>query len=240
MNKNKPLTSILFLSYDLTQTMRNVTQTSLSSIIKYTDEEDYELIWVDVLEKGYERLGFNGYYMDEVFEINKRPDRRKIIHDVQILPDPGQYACWNKLADLALGDYLCFFQNDVFVTEGWLPKLRYYLDNNLCDAIFPGQQPKKRDYVKKSYTYNPDSKEAQDGAKDAGMLYIRRDIFDKIGRWNEKMRIHNGEADIYRRIPRMITTNQTMIMHIEHGSGYEKSKLYPEKYNEDCRITQGL
>jgi len=238
--KHDPLTSILFLSYDLSLTMRNVTQLSLSSIIKYTDEEDYELIWLDVLEKGYERLGFNGYYMDEIFEINKRDDRKKIVLKTENEPDPGQYACWNRLADMAHGKYLCFFQNDVFVTEGWLPKLRWYLDNDKCDAIFPDQKPKKRDYVKKSYTYAPESKEARDGGQDAGMLFIKKDVFYSIGKWNENMRIHNGEKDIYARIKRQLVTNQTMILHVEHGSGYEKSALYPEKYNEDCRITQGL
>jgi hypothetical protein len=111
----------------------------------------------------------------------------------------------------------------------------------MCDAVFPDQQPKKREYAKKTYTYDPNSKEAvTEVGRDAGMLYIKKDYFYKIGKWNEKMRIHNGEQDIYNRIPRQITTNQTMIMHVEHGSGYEKSALYPEKYNEDCRITQGL
>jgi GT2 family glycosyltransferase len=238
MNKNKPLTSILFLSYDLTQTMRNVTMTSLSSIVKYTDEEDYELIWYDVIEEGYGYLGLNKYYTDEIFEMNRRNDRTRI---VDVLSknnlDLGQYAYWNKLADLAKGEYLCFFQNDVFVTEGWLPKLRYYLDNNLCDAVFPDQQPKKRDYVKKSYTYNPNSKEAMDGGRDAGMLYIKRDVFYKIGKWNDKLKIHTGEKDIYQRIPRQITTNQTMIMHIEHGSGYDKRDLLTDKYNYDSKVS---
>src|SRR3990167_3868636 len=106
--KNKPLTSILFLSYDLTQTMRNVTMTSLSSIIKYTDEEDYELIWLDVIEKGYGHLGLNMYYIDKIFEINKREDRVRVVDVLSDQnPDPGQYACWNKLAYMAKGEYLC-------------------------------------------------------------------------------------------------------------------------------------
>jgi len=235
--KHDPLTSILFLSYDLTQTMRNVTMTSISSIIKYTDEEDYEFIWYDIIEKGYGNLGLNMYYVDEVFEINKREDRKRIIHYVEQEPDPGQYVCWNRLADMAKGKYLCFFQNDVFVQEGWLPKLRYYLDKDMCDAVFPDQQPKNRDYVKKSYTYAPDSKEAQCGGRDAGMLYIKKDSFYEIGKWNEKKRIHNGEADIYSRIQRQITTNQTMLLHIEHGSGYDKRNLMTEKYNNDCLIS---
>ena len=172
--KNTPLTSILFLSYDLTQTMRNVTMTSLSSIIKYTDEEDYELIWLDVLEEEYGHLGLNMHYIDEVFEFGKRDDRKRIILPVNKESDPGQYACWNKLADMATGDYLCFFQNDVFHT---------------------------------------------------------------IGRWNEKKRIHSGEADIYHRIPRQLVTNQTTILHIEHGSGYDKKMIMKEKYDSDCIVS---
>ncbi len=237
MNKNKPLTSILFLSYDLTQTMRNVTMTSLSSIIKYTDEEDYELIWLDVIEKDYGHLGLNKYYTEEIFEFGRREDRKRVIHYVEQTPDPGQYACWNRLADMAKGEYLCFFQNDMFISEGWLPKLRYYLDNNLCDAVFPDQQPKKRSYIKLSYTYDRDSNEAKTGGRDAGMLYIRKDIFKTIGGWNEKKRIHSGEADIYARIPRQITTNQTIVLHIEHGNGYDKRDKLPDKYNTDCQIT---
>ena len=115
-------------------------------------------------------------------------------------------------------------------------KLRYYLDNDMCDAVFPDQQPKKRDYVKQSYTYSLDSAEAKQGGRDAGMLYIKKDVFNVIGRWNENKRIHTGEADIYNRIPRQLITNQTMILHIEHGSAYEKRDLLKEKYDADCSV----
>jgi GT2 family glycosyltransferase len=176
------------------------------------------------------------YYIDEAFEINHRPDRKRIIQYVKDEPDPGQYACWNKLADMAdkESQYFCFFQNDVFVIEGWLKKLRWYLDNNLCDAVFPDQQPKRRSYVRNSYLHKPWETQSLDGARDAGMLYIKKDVFYNIGKWNEKKKIHSGEADIYARIPKSVITNQTMLMHIEHGNGYDKRDLMKEKYDSDC------
>lgn len=237
MNKNKPLTSIIFLSYDLSQVMRNITTKALEAIVKYTDEEDYELIWLDVIPKGKGNLWFNHAYNDNVFFMGKREDRQWIKIDCDNEADPGQYTCWNKGAKLAKGEYLCFFQNDVFVHEGWLDNMKYFLDKNLADVVFPDQAPKTREFVKRSYRVSPEDEFTKLGAKDAGMFLITKKAFEKIGDWNEKMKMHYGEADIYKRISdnelRERFTNKTMILHLEHAAGWEKHLLEKEKYDKD-------
>src|SRR3990167_6252887 len=195
---SKMKTSIIFTSYDLTQTLRQITMKSLENIFKYTDE-GYELIWMDTIPK--EKFGqvyLNPYYVDQ-WQFDKREDRRKI----ELTEDPGQYAVYNLGAKEAKGEYLCFFQNDVFVPEGWLKDLEWYLDNMPeVHAVFPDQGLNFRETVKKSYELKHE--DALMGTRDAGILFIRRSIFDVIGGWNENIKTHFGEKDIYSKIGNFI------------------------------------
>lgn len=49
----------------------------------------------------------------------------------------GNAAAWNKGAKLATGDYLCFMDNDVSVTEGWLEPLVEALQIPESGIAFP-------------------------------------------------------------------------------------------------------
>jgi hypothetical protein len=238
MFKNKPLTSIIFTSYDQTQVMRNITKTSLESICKYTDDEDYELIWVDTVPQGAEGLWFNKAYLDNVFKFGEREDRILIRQYLSEMKDPGQYACYNIGAKKAKGDYFCFFQNDVFVGEDWLTHLKYHLDKKLADAIVPDQSPRDRAFVKESYAtkYGEDNQ----GNRDAGLLLMTREIYDKVGGWDEAMRIHYGEKIMYFKLGSagtFILTRKTMILHLEHAGGWEKHSLDKAKYDQDCEVS---
>lgn len=242
--KNKPLTSIIFLAYDLTQTNRLITQAALQNIIKYTDEEDYELIFIDVIPVGAESLIFNGYYVDEFYKLGKRADRKWIKRYCSQTTDPGQYACYNLGAKEAKGDYLCFFQNDVFVWEGWLKNMKYYLDQKLADVVYPDQQAKSREFVKASYKFPINSKEALQGARDAGMILMTKEGFKKTGGWNEKIKIHYGEKDFFTRISKAglkdIVTCKTMITHLEHAAGWTRVDLEKENYDNDSTISAAI
>lgn len=238
------LTSIIFTAYDMTNTMRLITQAALQNIIKYTNEEEYELIFIDTIPIGAESLLFNRYYSDEIFKLNLRPDRKWIKRYVKDEPDPGQYACYNIGAKEATGDYLCFFQNDVFVNEGWLKVLRYYLENDLADVVFPDQQAKERAFVKASYKFKMDSLKSGQGARDAGILMLTKEAFAKLGGWNENIKVHYGERDIYERIGKLglreRLTNKTMITHLEHAAGWTRVDKEKEKYDQDSTVSAGI
>lgn len=227
-------TSIIFTSYDLTQTMRQITMKSLENIFKYTDE-GYELIWMDTIPKQtFGQVYLNPYYVEQ-WQFNKRDDRRKI----EITDDPGQYSVYNMGAKEAKGEYLCFFQNDVFVPEGWLTDLEWYLDNMLeVDAVFPDQGLNFRETVKKSYQL--EHKEAMTGTRDAGILFIRRLSFEKIGGWNEGMKTHFGEGDLYGKLSHFIVTQKPMITHLEHAAGWERALHEWDRYSADTTVSAML
>lgn len=238
MKKNKPLTSIIFTAYDSTQTMRLITQAALQNIIKYTDEEDYELIFMDTIPANAPKgIYLNKHYTDKIYRLGLRADRRWIKRDAKTEGDPGQYAIYNIGAKLAKGDYLCFFQNDVFVGEGWLDNLKYYLDNELADVVYPDQQAKTRDFVKASYQFELDSKGARQGARDAGLILITKKAFEGLGGWDEKIRIHYGEKDLFLRIAekrfKEIITCKTMITHLEHAAGWTRVDVEKDNYDQD-------
>lgn len=232
-------TSIIFTSYDLTQTMRQITMKSLESIFKYTDDEDYEIIWIDTIPKNASpKLYLNPAYM-EVFGFDKNPNRKRIIQT----EDPGQYATYNIGAKEAKGEYLCFYQNDVFVPEGWLKDLEWYFENMPeVQAVFPDQWPENREFVKRSYELKHN--ESMMGSRDAGILFIRKSSFEEIGGWNDKVKVHFGEKDIYGKLSNFVVTCKPMIVHLEHAAGWERSIHEWDKYSDDttisAMITQGL
>ncbi len=242
MQKNKPLTSIIIVAYDLSELMRQITALAIEAIVKYTDEEDYELILMDTIPVGCEHFQLPDTF--NVFQLDKREDRIHIKQYLKDMENPGQYSSYNRGAKLAKGDYLCFMQNDVIVTEGWLPNLRYYLDNKLSYSVQPAQFPKTREFMKKSYMLNPQSEEALQGARDAGMIIMTKEAFKKIGGWNDKIKIFYGESDIYSRLAdnglHNITTNKTHILHVNSATYYSRKDIEPDKQREDVNISNSI
>jgi hypothetical protein len=216
----------------------------LQSIVKYTDEKDYELIWIDTIPEGAEKLWWRGHYNDTAFMFDKRPDRVRLATSTTFKGDPGQYACYNVGAAFAKGDYLCFFQNDVFVGEGWLDGMKWYLDNKIADVVFPDQGARTRKFVKDSYKYKFDSTDALQARRDAGMLMMTRDAFDAVGGWDDRYKVHNGEGDMYLRIDqaglKTVVTNKSMILHLEHAAGWERSVNDKDRYDQDAKVSSLL
>jgi len=239
MEKNRPLTSIIMLAYDLNQMMRQVTALAIEAIVKYTDEEDYELILVDTVSKGCENLTF--YDTFDVFQFGKREDRRVIKQYLRDMDNPGQYESYNIGAKIAKGDYLCFMQNDVIVTEGWLGNMKYPLDNNLAKAIQPNQFPKNRKYVKWAYGLDPSGEDCLKGARDAGMTMMARDTFEKIGGWNGKIKMFFGEKDIYERLDKIgisvYGVTKAMVLHLNSMTYYARNDIEKEKMREDINVS---
>src|SRR5574337_1362293 len=108
-------TSIIMTSYIPQKFIAEITMATIANITRYTNPDKYELILVDCSPK---------------YEVRDDYQVLKIDKHLKIDPDPGYYEAMNIGAKEAQGDYLCFIENDIFVWEGWLEGLEYYLDRS--------------------------------------------------------------------------------------------------------------
>jgi GT2 family glycosyltransferase len=200
-----------------------MTMACLANLTKYTDTDDYELILIE-----------------DVPEFKVRDDYHVLKIDRHItLDEYTNYSTkMNLAAKEAKGDVLCFVQNDVFVWEGWLEGLRYYLDNGLGDAIIPAQFPCTRQQILESYQTSMEEG-LNKGARDACMIMITRDAFDRTGGFDDNLQAF-VEADFYQRMSdngvNQITTNKVQVTHLTLGTHYQDMKAFDEKVDHDSRI----
>ena len=219
----KGLTSCIVVGYHKTPLSAHISMACLANITKYTDIEDYELILIE-----------------DVPEYNVRDDYHVLKIDKHIILD--EYTNYSKKMNIAAkeaqGDVLCFVQNDVFVWEGWLGGLRYYLDSGQGDAIIPAQFPCTRQQMLDSYDMTMDEGLNQ-GARDACMIMITREAFDRTGGFNEDLQAF-VEADFYERMSKagvnQVTTNKVQITHLTLGTHYQDMKAFDKKVDHDSRI----
>lgn len=201
-----------------------MTQQCIACIRKYTDG-DYELIIVD----NEPTMGFYHEY-----------DIYKPYTYIQVTPKENVYASYNRGAAVAKGEILMFIQNDVFVQERTINKLATYLND--YDMAFPQQFPISREDVLKIYEVK-DGQPTHIGQRDAGLLAIRREAFDRAGGWDD--RFHNllGEAAFYARCDNAgvswIDRTNAFISHIMAGNNLTKETgLYNEEMAHDAKLLQ--
>ena len=219
----KGLTSVIAVGYHKTALSAHITMACLANITKYTNTEDYELILIE-----------------DVPEFNVRDDYHVLKIDKHIILD--EYTNYSKKMNLAVkeakGEFIAFVQNDVFVWESWLPNLRYYLEKGLGEAIIPAQFPCTRQQILDSYDMTLEEGLNQ-GARDACMIMITRDAFDRTGGFNEDLQAF-VEADFYERMSgkgiNQITTNKVQITHLTLGTHYQDMLAFEKKVDHDSRI----
>jgi len=224
------LTSIILSCKIRNKTEAHMTMLAIDCIGKYTDLE-YELIVIDPEPSEPIRDDYGVL--------------PKFIH-LEPKPDPGYTAGMNLGAKEAKGDYLVFIQNDVFVNEGWLPGLRQYLESGRWDMVFPDQVPRSRDFVLDSRKRDPFDPESLKGSRDEGLLMITREMFDKMGDFNEELSILQAR-DFYERFNnaggRWTDTNKVLINHIMGASNWRQMADDPEEYDrrmgKDAKILNG-
>lgn len=217
--------SVILNTWDTTRVQRHMTQQCISAIRKFTDEP-YELIIVD------NEPTMNFYHEYDVY---------KPYEYIEVTPKVNVYEAYNIGAKRATHDKLFFIQNDVFVHEGTLNVLSDYLDK--WDIVYPIQYPFTREQVKEIQA----TKHLEDtpyGQRDAGLLGITREAFEKVGGWDE--RYHNllGEKAFYSkcddagiswsdRVPAFIT-------HIMAANNLSKDPtLYNEEMTHDVKLIEG-
>jgi hypothetical protein len=213
-------TSIIMTAHDADGVYRYITSAAISNIQKYTDREDYELVLVDDLTGGAGE------------ELNERYHNINLDKHIKITKDIGISACRNLGAKESdpLTKYLCFIDNDMFVWEGWLSKLRSYLEAGKWDAIYPHQGATTREFVKESY-----EKEGR-GNDDAGLILITREAFERTGGWDEKFKSVYHDLAFRKRMGRTGVsawcTNQVIVTHLGGVTTFFSSK-FDKNYSEE-------
>jgi len=190
----------------------------LDHVRKFTDRP-YQLIIVDPIPKEPIRDDYGTLELTAPDTIHMKLDY-----------DPGYTKGMNMGAEKADGDVLVFLQNDVFVREGWLPDLLKYLDE--YDVVYPDQVPRSREFVLESYKRSHDHPDSRKGGRDAGLIMVKKEIFEKAGGWNEDLGIL-AERDFYDRLDRVgakwTDTNKVYITHIMAATN---RALLDEDYDE--------
>ncbi len=224
--------SIILNSYNPSHQQAHMTMACLAAIRKFT-EEPYELIVVE----------------------NDNPTRNQVRDDygvlrlatdvVNIFNEENQSVgySYHQGAQVAKGKYLVFIQSDVFVHEGTITKLVKYLDK--YDAAFPQQIPISRHDVLQMYA-TPDGEPTHIGQRDAGMIAITKEAYERCGGWDTRFKNLLAEKALFTRWDRtgVTWTDRTncFITHIMGGSNWLKdhgdwekemgydSKLFEELY----------
>ena len=140
----------------------------------------------------------------------------KYIHR-ELEHDRGNSADMNQGARLSGGEYLCFIENDVILHPDWLPNMIYYLENNLADVVIPIQYHTSWENVQK-WKSQSHEEGMNKGIEEAGMLMMRKDDFERIGGWDERIKKFLMWDVFQRKLGkaglRTITTYKTFITHI--------------------------
>jgi GT2 family glycosyltransferase len=148
----------------------------------------------------------------------------------------------NQGARIARCDYLCFMENDIFVSESWLENLVYYLDNDICDVISPWQIPiKYEDWERyKKADWLDDDIYFKRGWQEQGIMLIRRSTFEKSGGWDERFKKVFGWKAYKPRLmkigARIANTAKSHFTHIE-GASYWSNKDFD---NEGFRKQEAI
>lgn len=212
-----PKVSIILTAYNLEKYQVHMTMLSVDCVTKYTEPWDYELILMSDSECA-----------------PVRDDYKTLKIDKYIKTEGESYTqAMNHGAKEATGEVLVFLQNDVFVHEGWLEDMLYYVEVMGYECVFPDQVPRSREYIKESYKRELDDPESMKGGRDAGLLMITREAFDRTGGWNEDLTLL-CEADFYKRMEkagvRWTDTNKVQINHIMAATNLHRMDTKPEEY----------
>ncbi len=214
--------SIILNSYSPTKAHRHMDMACIAAIRKFTDG-DYEIIIVDNDQTHRFR---DDYGVLAPYTLIENKKNETVYHS------------YNQGAAVATGDILMFIQSDVYVQERTINKLAAYLEK--YDVAYPQQIELTREAVKNIYAV-PDGEPTVGGWRDAGLLAITREAFDKSGGWPEEFHNLLGEAAYYRKIDEAGLTwtanTNALITHIMAGNNLLKKE---ETYNEEMKHDAAL
>lgn len=215
--------SVILNAYDTDMAQRHMTMACLAAIRKFTDG-GYEIIVID---------------NEPIAPIR---DEYKVLAPLTKVEVPLEtvYESYNRGAALATTDYLFFIQSDVFVHERTLNKLMAYFSE--FEMVFPQQVPISRQDVQNVYNLE-DGQIADVGQRDAGLLGIKREAFNRAGGWDGRFRNLLGEAAFYSRCDdagvSWVDRTNAFVTHIMAGNNLRKPpELYNEEMDHDAKLLQ--
>jgi GT2 family glycosyltransferase len=160
----------------------------IKSVLACRGNFDFEVIVVDNAEKHNKRF----------FVFND--SRVTVVHE----PEPGSYAARNKGASISKGEYLAFTDSDCIVDKDWLLNARNFLVNKRCDLlggniiIFKVQGGNEWVYIYEKYKAFPQSVNISKGHSVTANLFVKREIFEHLGGFDEEMK-SGGDWDFTER-----------------------------------------
>lgn len=215
--------SIILNSYAPTKAQRHMDMECVAEIRKYTDG-DYEIIIVD-----------NN-------QTHRFRDDYGVLAPYTLIEQENTnvYESYNRGAKEAKGDQLFFIQSDVYVHERTINKLSKYLEE--YEMAFPQQVPISRADVLEIYKLK-DGELAHVGQRDAGLLAIRREAFERAGGWDDRFYNLLGEAAFYARCGNAnvswVDRTNAFISHIMAGNNLQKEDgLYNEEMAHDAKLLE--
>lgn len=223
--------SIIVTCWNQKRPQDHISMLCLDHIRKFTDPP-YQLIVIDPIPKLPIRDDYKTLLLDNPpNSIWLKPTK-----------DPGYTGGMNLGASKATGDVLVFLQNDVFVREGWLRDMLWYIETG-WEVVWPDQVPRDRQYVISSYNRSFNDPESRKGGRDAGCMMITNKAFKRMGKWNQKLSLL-AERDMMERMAkyniRWTDTNKVFITHIMAASNRQLMEEEPKEYNrrmeEDAKI----
>lgn len=217
--------SIILNCYDVGKWQRHMSMACIADIRRFTDAE----VEVIIIDNDQTHRFRDDYKVLAPYMIVENTDNKNV------------YASYNQGAALATGDKLMFIQNDVFVHEGCIDKLAVYLDE--WDVAFPQQIELSRKQVKHLYSLK-DGGVAEFGWRDAGLMAITREAFDRLGGWDESYFNMLGEAGMYKKFQEhdISWTDRTnaIVTHIKAANNLSKdSGLYNQEMDHDAKLLKG-
>jgi GT2 family glycosyltransferase/tetratricopeptide (TPR) repeat protein len=177
----------------------DVTKQCLESIEAFTPEE-HEIIFVD-------NGSTDGTWQWIRMEMFKHPNYKLIKNETNL----GFPVAVNQGAKVAQGEYLCFLNNDTVVSKEWLKGLKECLDS-FTDVAIVGPRTNYvsgpqavtdttgYDTLLKYVSYAENFRKAYKGLywpfwRIAFCQFMRRDVFEKLGGWDERFSPGNWEDD---------------------------------------------
>lgn len=198
--------SIIVTCWNKTHFLAMAGMSAIGAIRAFTDPSLYELIVIE--NDGYPLLDeHHNLRLEEAIHIKRDLETE----------DQGYCADMNQGASLATGEYLVFIENDVIVHEGWLEGLMYYLDNNLADVVIPNQMLGSYEQMNK-YKAQSFEEAIITGIQDQGLMMIRKEVFEKAGRWDIRFKKIFGWKAFQKRLTKVqakiLTTFKVSISHL--------------------------
>ena len=207
-------TSIVVVAYDTIRLQRKITSACLANIQRYTNRDEYELIFVDQGVGKPTPLDVSHHLLDI--------DKHVVAGDI------GVSAAYNLGYKESNPDYplIVFMHNDVLVPDDWLKNLRESLDTH--KVVMPHQGPTTRDFVIESRTKNIQAN------NDAGLIMMSKETFKGTGGWDERFKgIYQTQIFWWRLPEQAFNVSKCIITHIGCGTVYVDEERERRQYSEE-------